>query len=305
MAEYAAKKLDKMSLSELLEKAQQVMRKYDIKDIEMCNILNAKSGACDQNCKFCAQSSFHDTVSPVYPLKSEEEMFMAALEAKRIGAHRFDIVTSGNVLTKSDLASILRVIKKITTRINIKMCASLGRLGYEDLKQLKDAGLTRYHHNIETSERFFPHISTTHTYKDRVTTINAAKKAGLEVCSGGIIGLGESVRDRIDMAFALKELDVDSVPLNILVPIKGTKLENRKIMKPLDVIRTIALFRIILGNRIIKLAAGRESVLKDFQALGFMAGANGMMIGGYLTIKGRDAKDDLKLAEDVKEIWNS
>ena len=117
MAEYAAKKLDKMSLSELLEKAQQVMRKYDIKDIEMCNILNAKSGACDQNCKFCAQSSFHDTVSPVYPLKSEEEMFVAALEAKRIGAHRFDIVTSGNVLTKNDLASIIRVIKKITTRI--------------------------------------------------------------------------------------------------------------------------------------------------------------------------------------------
>jgi len=169
---------------------------------------------------------------------------------------------------------------------------------------LRDAGLCRYHHNIETSPRFYPHIVSTHSFRERLDTIEFAKSAGLEVCSGGIIGMGESWQDRIDMASLLKELEVDSVPLNILVPVRGTPLESGKAIPCADAIRTICGFRLILRDKDIKIAAGRESVLKDFQALGFMAGANGMLIGGYLTTKGRDVREDHKLAEEIQRLWN-
>lgn len=183
------------------------------------------------------------------------------------------------------------------------MCASLGSLDEEALLLLKQAGLSRYHHNIETSPNFFPQIATTHSFQDRIKTIIAAKKTGLEVCSGGIIGMGETLNDRIEMALWLKKLNVDSVPINVLVPIKGTPLQDREPLSCSEAVRTIALFRIILKDKIIKIAAGRESILKDFQALAFMAGANGMLIGGYLTIKGRDPGDDRRLVEEVKKLW--
>jgi len=265
--------------------------------------MNAKSGLCAQDCKFCAQSARHKTGSSTYSLKSKGEMFAAAKVAKEIGAERFDIVTSGNTLTKDELKIITEAIHEITTKLKIKMCASLGKLSKADFVLLRNSGLSRYHHNIETSERFFPQVSTTHTFQDRIKTIKAAKDAGLEVCSGGIIGLGETFADRIDMALTLKKLKVDSVPLNVLVPIKGTPFEGRPIFSANEAIRTIAIFRIILKDKIIKIAAGRESVLKDFQALGFMAGANGMLIGGYLTIRGRKVSEDKRLVEEVKRLW--
>ena len=185
------------------------------------------------------------------------------------------------------------------------MCASLGKMDEEGFLLLKRAGLTRYHHNLETSPRFFQKIITTHTFREKVETIKAAKRCGLEVCSGGIIGLGEAMTDRVEMAFILKELDVDSVPINILVPIKGTPLEAQGFLSCNEAIRTIAIFRIILKDKIIKIAAGRESVLRDFQVLAFMAGANGMLIGGYLTIKGRSVEEDWKLIEEIKKLWQS
>lgn len=296
-------KLLKLPLSKLIAMADETRRECAGSGIELCSIMNAKSGLCAQDCKFCAQSSRHSTGINTYPLKTKAEMLEFARRAKDIGAERFDIVTSGNKLSKDDLSVIRDAIHEITGNIGIKMCASLGSMEEKDLRLLKEAGLTRYHHNLETSENYFSKIVTTHTFQDRVNTIKAAKNIGLEVCSGGIIGMGETMDDRISMALTLKGLDVDSVPINILVPVKGTRFENRIVLSGNEAIRTIAIFRIILKDKTIKIAAGRESVLKDFQALAFMAGANGMLIGGYLTIKGREVSEDRKLAEEVKMLW--
>lgn len=295
----------KLPLAELIAKADKIRERFAGNRVELCNILNAKSGLCSQDCKFCAQSARHKTGSGVYPLKSKADMLEAARRAKEIGAERFDIVTSGDKLSKEDFRVIVDAISEITENIKIKMCASLGSMGDREFFLLKQAGLSRYHHNIETSPGFFPKIVSTHTFEDRLKTIKAAKKAGLEVCSGGIIGMGETMDDRIQMALILKELKVDSVPLNILVPIAGTPLGEKLVLPCEEVIRTIAIFRIILKDKIIKIAAGRESILKDFQALGFMAGANGMLIGGYLTIKGRSVEEDLKLVDQVQRLWQA
>ncbi len=294
-----------MPLPELVAVANKVRQDSLGTKLELCSILNAKSGSCSQDCKFCAQSAHHLTGVSAYPLKKKEEMIEAAVRAKEIGAHRFDIVTSGNTLSIQEIGIIADAVSHITKNVGIDMCASLGKISEDDLKLLKSSGLSRYHHNIETSPAYFPKIVTSHTFQDRVDTIKAAKNAGLQVCSGGIIGLGETMQDRVDMALCLKELDVDSVPINILVAIKGTKMESEPVLSCQEAVRTIAIFRIILKDKIIKIAAGRESVLKDFQALGFMAGANGMLIGGYLTVKGRSPEEDWKLVEEVKRLWQS
>jgi len=295
--------LCQLPLTELISMANKARQDSIGSNLELCSIMNAKSGLCNQDCKFCAQASRHPTGITTYPLKKKEEMIEQAWRAKDIGAERFDIVTSGDRLSKEELNVIADAIWEITNKVGIKMCASLGQLNEEELLLLKKAGLSRYHHNLETSLGYFTKIVTTHTFSDRINTIRVAKRAGLEVCSGGIIGMGETLNDRIDLALTLKELDVDSVPINILVPIKGTALETLKPLSNNEAIRTIALFRIILKNKIIKLAAGRESMLKDFQALAFMAGANGMLIGGYLTIKGREIDEDRRLVTEIKKLW--
>lgn len=292
-----------LPLSELISRADSIRHESAGPKLELCSILNAKSGLCGQDCKFCAQSARHHTGASVYPFKAKEEILEAARRAKDIGAERFDIVTSGETLSKDELNRACDAISEVTSKIGIKMCASLGSLDEEALISLKQAGLSRYHHNIETSPGYFPRIVTTHTFQDRIRTIKAAKGAGLEVCSGGIIGMGETMEDRVEMAICLKELDVDSVPINVLVPIKGTPLGTRETISCHEAIKTIAVFRIILKDKIIKIAAGRESVLKDFQAMAFMAGANGMLIGGYLTIKGREVSEDRKLVEEIEKLW--
>jgi biotin synthase len=292
-----------LPLAELLNRADTVRHNEAGDDIELCNIMNAKSGRCGEDCKFCAQSARHATGAAEYPLKSRAEMLQAARQAKEIGAARFDIVTSGNRLTDDEIARVAEAVSEITSTVGIAMCASLGRLGEKSLTLLKQAGLSRYHHNIETSPAFYPRVVTTHRFEERIETIRAAKRAGLEVCSGGIIGLGESWADRIEMALLLKELGVTSVPINLLVRIPGTPFESLAPISCVDAIRTIALFRCVLRDRIIKIAAGRESVLKDFQAMAFMAGANGMLIGGYLTLRGREAQEDRGLLEEVKKAW--
>jgi len=288
---------------ELISLANQTRQKFLGKKLDICSILNAKSGLCTQDCKFCAQSARFSTGIATYPLKKKEEIIEAAKRAKAIHADRFDIVTSGERLSREELHTLADIIAEIISKVGIKMCASLGKMDEQGLFLLKQAGLSRYHHNLETSPHFFPKIVTTHTYQERIDTIKAAKRVGLEVCSGGIIGLGETFVDRIEMALILKDLNVDSVPINVLVPIKGTALEKQDTISAVDALRTIAIFRIILKDKIIKIAAGRESALKDFQALAFMAGANGMLIGGYLTIKGREVEQDWKLVEEIKKIW--
>lgn len=298
-------KLLELPLVELIAKADKVRKQFTGNRVELCNILNAKSGLCSEDCKFCAQSARHKTGAQAYPLKSKAQMLEAARGAKEIGAERFDIVTSGDKLSPEDFSVIVDAISEITKVIKIKTCASLGSMGDREFSLLKAAGLSRYHHNLESSPQFFSKIVSTHTFEDRLKTIKAAKRAGLEVCSGGIIGMGETMDDRIQMALILKELKVDSVPLNILVPIPGTPLGDNPVLSCEEVVRTIAIFRIILKDKIIKIAAGRESLFKDFQALGFMAGANGMLIGGYLTIKGRSVEEDKKLVSQVEKLWQA
>jgi biotin synthase len=293
----------KLSLPELIAMADKTRRECAGRRLEICSILNAKSGLCCEDCKFCAQSSHHSTGALEYSLKEREEIVKAAWDAKKIGAEKFGIVTSGNRLNYKEIESIAEAIREINHKVGISVCASLGALTKDDFKVLKDAGLTRYHHNIETSRRFYPHVVTTHTFQERLDTIRAAKEAGLEVCSGGIIGMGETWQDRIDMAALLRDLDVDSVPINLLMPIKGTPFESLKPICCNDAIRAISIFRIILKDKVIKIAAGRETVLKDFQGLGFLAGANGMLIGGYLTVKGRDVKDDYELIREIGRLW--
>ena len=293
-----------LPLPELISLANKIRKEHFGSKLELCSIINAKSGYCSQDCKFCAQSTHHSTDIATYPLRRKREILKAAKRAKDIGAEKFGIVTSGNCLGPKELEEIVLAISQIRKEVDIVVCASLGALGEAELARLKEAGLTWYHHNIETSERFYKHIVSTHDFSQRVNTIRAAKAVGLEVCSGGIIGMGETWQDRIDMALLLEELDVDSVPINILVAIKGTSLENLKPISPDDIIRTLCIFRVILKNKLIKIAAGRESALGDSQSLGFMAGANGMLIGGYLTIKGKELEADYKLIEEVKKLWD-
>jgi biotin synthase len=292
-------------LKELIAQANEVRRKFVGSKLDLCNILNARSGLCPEDCKFCAQSARHHTDIPTYPLKGKYEIVEAAQKAKTIGAERFGIVTSGNRLTGEELNAVAQAISEIKNKIGIIVCASLGALEKSQLQLLKGAGLSRYHHNIETSRRFYSHIVSTHTFDERINTINSAEQVGLEVCSGGIIGMGETWQDRIDMAYTLKELDVDSVPLNMLIPIKGTLLESAAPVSVDDVLRTICIFRIVLKDKTIKVAAGREAVFKDSQIKAFAAGANGMLIGGYLTKlteKGVNLDADYVLIEEVKRV---
>ncbi len=293
------------SLEKLLAKANQIRRQYAGDRLDVCSILNARSGRCGEDCKFCAQSAGHHTETAVYPLQDAGHIVEAAGRAKALGAERFGIVTSGNRLTDEEAGVIAEAINRIEQEVGIAVCGSLGALSLAQLQRLKAAGLSRYHHNIETSRRFYAKVVTTHDFQERVDTIAAAKEAGLEVCSGGIIGMGETWQDRIDMATTLSALEVDSVPINILIPIKGTALEATERLSVEEIIRTICLFRILLPTQVIKIAAGRETALANEQLKAFQAGANGMLIGGYLTVKGAGIEADRALMEQIKQAWTA
>lgn len=293
----------KLPLLELISLANRTRAENFGSNFELCGIINAKSGLCSQDCKFCAQSVHYQTNALTYQLLTEEAILAAAQNAEAVGAERFGIVTGGHSVNQAELSKLAQMISVIKKNTNLKVCASLGILGKDDLSLLKQAGLSRYHHNLETSAAFFPQICSTHDFKDRIKTVRNAQQAGLEVCSGGIIGLGEDWKDRIEMAITLKELAVTAVPLNILVPIEGTPLESAAPLSPVEIIRTIAIFRIILKDQVIKVVAGREKMLKDFQGLAFMAGANGMFTGGYLTINGREVEEDQKLVKAILKAW--
>ncbi len=267
--------------------------------IDLCSIVNARSGACPEDCSFCAQSVYSKTNIKAYPLVTREKSLEAAESAKKSGVKRFCIVTSGKRTSGRDLEQICNFVSDIRKR-GLLPCATLGMLNTPELKTLKDAGLHRYHHNLETSEAFFRQICTTHTYKEKIKTIEAAKLLGLSICSGGIFGLGESWGDRIDMAFALKEIGVDSVPINFLTPIHGTPLGNRKMLNPVEALKIVAIYRLILPESEIRICGGRPTTLRDLQAYIFMAGANGLLIGNYLTTSGRNPEDDLKMIQDLE-----
>ncbi|OGQ88731.1 MAG: biotin synthase BioB [Deltaproteobacteria bacterium RIFOXYD12_FULL_56_24] len=296
--------LQALPLAELMRQALATKLAHRGTAFSLCSIINAKSGRCSEDCHFCAQSAHYQTEAPVYPLLDKARILAAAHEALKNGASRFSLVTSGRGLASDDLLQVLKIIRAIREEVGIKVCASLGILGEAELGRLKEAGLSRYHHNLETSREFFPRICTTHSFADRVATIKAAQAVGLEVCSGGIFGLGESEADRLSMAMSLVEYGIDSVPLNILIPLAGTPCAGFPPLGITEILRAIALYRLILPQAAIRLAAGRESALADFLSSAFMGGADGMMIGGYLTQRGRSPKADLQFAEKIRELWS-
>jgi biotin synthase len=277
----------------LLECADRLRDTFKGKEIDLCSVTNARSGSCSENCSFCAQSAFYDTEAKTYPLVATELLVQAAQHAKDNGATKFCIATSGKgIRRQSDLDEICNAVRTIKDDVGISMCATLGDLSEGQMITLKEAGLRRFHHNLETSENYFPNVCTTHTYQDRIEKIKVAQAVGLSTCVGGIFGLGESTQDRIDLAFAIRELDVDSVPINFLVPIAGTPLEGGSPPSPMACLRIIALFRFLMPDKEIRVCGGRVQGLKDLHDRLFAGGASGMMIGNYLTTMGPAPEDD-------------
>jgi len=267
--------------------------------VHLCSIINAKSGRCAEDCAFCAQSAHHTTDAPVYPLVQEERLLESARAAEASGSACFGIITSGTTVNGAELEQILTALRRIRRETGILPSCSLGIIDQATAEKLKEAGMDTYHHNLETAESFFPSICTTHPYQDDVDTVRAVKNAGLKVCCGGIFGLGESAEQRVEMAFTLKELDVDSVPINFLNPIEGTRLEGAAHISAQECLKTIALYRMILPDKRITVCGGREKNLRDLQSWIFFAGANGTMIGNYLTTQGRNIDVDLKMFDDL------
>jgi len=281
---------------QLLSAANQVAREHKGWDVELCGIVNAKSGRCRENCSFCAQSAHHKTDVAEHVLISSERMVDASGEANELRAARFGIVTSGTRIRDGhELDEICKAVVCITEKGETLPCASLGILDDAALTRLRDAGLTSYHHNLETARSFFPNVCTTHDYEDDVGAVRAAKRVGLRTCSGGIFGLGETLAQRVELADTLRTLGVDSVPLNFLVPIAGTPLVSRPALQPLECLRIIAVFRLMMPRATIKVCAGRARNLGDLVAWIFFAGADGMMVGNFLTTPGRSAKADLDM----------
>lgn len=264
----------------------------------LCSIVNAKSGRCGEDCRFCAQSSRYDTGAPAYPLMPAEDIARAAADAKKSRAREFSIVTSGKGIGgEEEIASIERSICAIAD-LGLNPCVSPGLVSAETLARWKRAGLSRYHHNLECAPSFFPSVCSTHSIEEDIEALAKAKAAGLEVCSGGLFGMGESWAQRVELALLLAELDVDSVPVNFLNPIPGTPLHKEAPgVTPMEALKIIAMLRLVLPDKRVIVCGGREANLGDKQELVFEAGADGLMIGNYLTTPGRPAGDDLEMLE--------
>jgi biotin synthase len=292
-------RVDSSDLMDLLTAANRVREHFRGKVVDVCSIVNARSGACSEDCRYCAQSSHYRTDSLVYPLIDVGRMEEAAGAAKGHGARRFCIVTSGRGIDDAgDLLNIARAVERVRA-LGLSPCATLGTLTRDQLRSLKHAGLHRYHHNIETSREHFPEICSTHTFDDRTELLKEARDIGLSVCSGGILGMGESMQDRVSMAFTLRELDVDSVPINFLMPVPGTPLAAATPIPPLEALHAIALFRLILPDKEIRICGGRGTALGRLHPLVFLSGADGFMIGNYLTRTGLDPNDDIRMIGDL------
>lgn len=285
----------------LFAEANRVRERFIGSGIFLCSIINAKSGRCPENCSFCAQSAHHATNAPVYPLVDEERIVSCAKEAESAGSHCYGIITSGTGIAKGEeLERILRAIRRVKAETSISPSCSLGIIDGETALLLKEAGMETYHHNLETARSFFPNVCTTHDYEEDVETVRVVKEAGLKVCCGGIFGLGEMAPQRVELAMTLRELDVDSVPLNFLNPIQGTRLEGADNITPLECLKTVALFRFILPAKKISVCGGRDRNLRDLQSWIFMAGASGAMIGNYLTTAGRPVEQDWQMLKDLE-----
>ena len=277
----------------LFQAADEIRRHFLGNRFDLCSIINAKSGNCTENCRFCAQSARHHTGIDTYQVIAEDEAMTMARDNDDHGVHRLSLVTSGRSLSPATLAELTPLYERMAEATAMLFCASCGLLTPEIAAGLHDAGVRRYHCNLEASRAFFPQVCTTHTWEEKVETLECARAAGMSLCSGGIIGMGESVEDRIDMAFELRELAVKSIPINILTPIPGTPLAELPPLAPVDVLTTVALYRFINPDAIIRMAGGRQQ-LGDEQYRCFAAGANGAIVGNYLTTTGSGIAEDLR-----------
>ena len=279
--------------------ANRVREEFNGNKIDLCSLLSVKSGKCSEDCAFCAQSGHYKTEAPVYPLMDIERIVEEAKEAQVRGTGRFCLITSGREVSDKEFETILAALDRIRRETTLDLDCSLGTLSKERAESLRKVGVTRYNHNVETAESHFFRICSTHSFKDRVRTVEVLKEQGFSVCCGGIIGLGESSQQRLELAFSLKQLEIDCIPFNILNPRPGTPLENSEPIPPMEVIKTISLFRLVLPKGTIKIAGGREANLRDLQSLALLAGANGLIVGNYLTTPGRNAEDDLTMVRDL------
>lgn len=300
---YKVTKKDALSLLdsdlELLCKCANELRKHFLgNSFDICTIINGKSGLCSENCKYCAQSSHYKTSIQKYPLVDFNTLKKDALYNENKGILRYSVVTSGKSLSDEELSKVCKSYIKLRNISNISLCASHGLLSLNQFKKLKEAGVTRYHNNLETSRRNFKNICTTHSYDDKINAIKNAMKAGLEVCSGGIFGLGENMEDRIDMAFEILNLGIKSIPINILNPIKGTPYENNSILTIDEICRVIAIYRFIIPNAAIRLAGGRN-LMSDKGKKAFLSGANAAISGDMLTTLGITIDEDMKLLKNI------
>lgn len=293
--------MDDSQVFELLAWSDRLRRDYAGNKVHLCAIINAKCGACPEDCAFCSQSSHHDTGIDHYNFVNRQEVIEAAKQALLNNARCLGIVAAWRGIKKGKmLDAVCDCIEGLAESKTVRPDASLGLIDDESVAQrLRDAGLEVYNHNLEAARSYFPKICSTHSYDDRVRTIRILKMAGIKVCSGGIIGMGESLNQRVELAFELCELEVDTVPLNFLHRIPGTPLESAPPLGPLEILKTIAMFRFVLPGKNILVAGGREVNLGDLQPLVFAAGATGILVGNYLTTSGRSAEDDLKMIEDL------
>ncbi|MFV2056189.1 MAG: biotin synthase BioB [Thiohalomonadales bacterium] len=284
----------------LMAGADRLRKQYRGNQVEICAISNVRSGNCSENCSFCSQSGHHDGNAPVYNYISEQQLVEQAQRARAWGASDFGVVSKGwGIRSDKERSQLKTYFSSMKNNSDIGRCASLGVLDEDSAHELKAMGMENYHHNLESAKSFFDNVCTSHSFQENIDTIVNAKNAGLRVCAGGILGMGESLEQRIELASTLRDLGVESVPLNFLNPQPGTPMGNREPLQPMEILKCIAVFRYMLPQAEIRIAGGRQ-FLGDMQSMIFMAGASGVMIGDYLTTKGRQVEDDLSMLADLK-----
>ncbi len=283
----------------LVERAWEVRRENFGDSTDMCSLVNAKSGGCAEDCGFCAQSRYADADTVMHAMMEPEQILEHAKAAEAAGAHRFCMVTQGQGLSKRDFQKILEGAELVAEKTNLKRCASVGHMSVERAKSLKDAGIQRVHHNVESAKSYYPEVSSTVRYEGRLRTIEAVKEAGLETCVGGILNLGESASQRVEMAFELSEINPTSVPINLLIPKAGTKFGEREVMDPWEVVKWIAIFRLVIPGALFRLCGGRVENLGSMHKLAVKAGLNGVMMGNFLTTLGAEPAEDRAMFEEL------
>jgi biotin synthase len=289
---------DRREIEALVERAWRARVERFDDSTDMCSLVNAKSGGCAEDCGFCAQSRFAEAETPMHAMMSAEQILEHAKAAEAAGAHRFCMVTQGQGLSKRDFEAILEGARLVAEHTNLKRCASIGHMSVKRARQLREAGIQRVHHNVETARSYYPEVSTTVQYEGRLRTIEAVREAGLETCVGGILNLGETREQRVEMAFELAAIDPTSVPINLLNPRPGTKFGDREYMDPWEAVKWIAIFRLILPDALFRLCGGRTENLGDLQRMAVRAGLNGVMLGNFLTTLGNLPEEDHAMFEE-------